>query len=102
MIIGIPKEIKNREFRVGLLPKHIRELAQQGHTMLVEKNAGHGVGMSDEEYAQAGATICNVSEIFEQAEMIVKVKEPQANEIEKLRPEQILFTYLHVKNINTS
>ena len=96
MIIGIPKEIKNREFRVGLLPKHIKELVQQGHQMLVEKSAGHGVGVSDEEYVHAGATICNVSEVFEQAEMIVKVKEPQANEIEKLRPEQILFTYLHL------
>jgi alanine dehydrogenase len=96
MIIGIPKEIKNQEYRVGLMPSQVQALVQQGHQLLVESNAGCGVGISDNEYVMAGATINNAAMIFDQAELIIKVKEPQDKEIAMLKPEQILFTYLHL------
>ena len=96
MIIGIPKEIKNQEYRVGLLPSQVQTLVQQGHELLVESSAGCGVGISDNEYAMAGANIINAPMIFDRAELIIKVKEPQDKEIAKLKPEQILFTYLHL------
>ena len=96
MIIGIPKEIKNQEFRVGLMPSQVQTLVQQGHKLLVESNAGCGIGVSDNEYVKAGATINNAAMIFDKAELIIKVKEPQDKEIAMLKPEQILFTYLHL------
>ncbi len=97
MLIGIPKEIKNHEYRVGLTPSSVRELTAAGHRALVERNAGAGIGAADAEYEQAGATIVDsAQEVFARAEMIVKVKEPQALERARLRPGQVLFTYLHL------
>jgi alanine dehydrogenase len=97
MLLGVPKEIKDNEFRVGMTPAAVYELTHHGHPVLVEQGAGLGSGLSDEEYRQAGATIIdNPDAIFARAEMIVKVKEPQANERKMLRPGQILFTYLHL------
>lgn len=97
MIIGVPKEIKNHEYRVGLTTSSVRELVFHGHSLLVEKNAGIGVGISDADYIKAGAHIISTAEeVFAKAEMIVKVKEPQPNECKMLRPGQILFTYLHL------
>lgn len=97
MLIGVPKEIKTGENRVGLVPSSVRELVLHGHKVLVERNAGLGIGSNDDVYRAAGAEIIdNAAEIFKKADMIVKVKEPQANECEMLRPGQILFTYLHL------
>jgi alanine dehydrogenase len=97
MLIGVPKEIKVREYRVGLTPTSVRELVALGHQVLVEKDAGAGIGMDDGDYERAGGQIIpSASEIFARAEMIVKVKEPQAVERKMLRPEQVLFTYLHL------
>jgi alanine dehydrogenase len=97
MFIGVPKEIKNHEYRVGMTPASVRELVHSGHSVLVEALAGSGIGSSDDDYAAAGAEIIGTAcEIFARAEMIVKVKEPQAAEIAMLRPEQLLFTYLHL------
>lgn len=97
MIIGVPKEIKNNEFRVGLTPGGVSEFVGHGHTVLVECGAGAGSSFPDSEYEAAGGQVVRgAEELFARAEMIVKVKEPQAVEIERLRPEQILFTYLHL------
>ncbi len=97
MIIGVPKEIKNHEYRVGLTPTSVRELAKHGHRIVVETDAGIGIRRTDEEYRKAGASIAgSAKEIFEQAEMVVKVKEPQAAERAMLREGQILYTYLHL------
>ncbi len=97
MLVGVPKEIKDNEFRVGLTPSSVAELAHHGHQILVEKSAGIGSGLSDNEYVQAGATLVdNASEIFARAEMIVKVKEPLVAERKMLRRGQLLFTYLHL------
>ncbi len=97
MLIGVPKEIKNHEYRVGMVPASVQELTSRGHSVIVETLAGSGVGFSDDDYREAGASIAaSADEIFAQAEMIVKVKEPQAVERKKLRPSQILFTYLHL------
>lgn len=97
MRIGVPKEIKTKEFRVGLVPGSVAELVKDGHEVYVETNAGSGIGITDQDYQQAGATIfSNATDIFDAAEMIVKVKEPQWEEIDKLKPNQILFTYLHL------
>ncbi len=97
MIIGVPKEIKNNECRVGLTPSLVSSLARQGHQVLVQKNAGTQIGFEDSHYQEAGAQLCDSAEmIFAQAEMIVKVKEPQPQECSMLREEQILFTYLHL------
>jgi alanine dehydrogenase len=96
MIVGVPKEIKNQEYRVGLTPSQVSTLVSQGHELIVETNAGIGVGMTDHDYVLAGAKISNAPSLFERADLIVKVKEPQANEIAMLKPEQILFTYLHL------
>ncbi len=97
MIIGVPKEIKNHEYRVGLTPSSVRELTAHGHRVLVETQAGIGIKRSDTEYRNAGAEIASTAqEIFEQAEMIIKVKEPQAVERAMLREGQILYTYLHL------
>lgn len=97
MLIGVPKEIKNQEYRVGLTPSSVRELIAHGHTVMVQSTAGNGIGVSDDDYKAIGATIvATPAEIFAKAEMIVKVKEPQANECAMLREGQILFTYLHL------
>lgn len=97
MLIGVPKEIKNHEYRVGMTPASVRELNYSGHLVMVETLAGNGIGSSDEDYIAAGAEIVNsASEIYARAEMIVKVKEPQAAERAMLRPQQLLFTYLHL------
>ena len=97
MLIGVPKEIKNHEYRVGLTPSSVRELTTQGHAVLVEHDAGSGIGAADAVYARAGATIAaSAADVFARADMIVKVKEPQANERAMLRKGQILFTYLHL------
>ncbi len=97
MLVGLPKEIKNHEYRVGLTPASVRELKTHGHRVLVETGAGDGIGMDDEAYRKAGAEITgSAAEVFSTAELIVKVKEPQAEECRMLRPGQILFTYLHL------
>jgi alanine dehydrogenase len=97
MIVGVPKEIKNNEYRVGMTPGGVREFVHHGHTVLVERSAGEGSSFTDEAYAAAGAELVDsAQEVFARAEMIVKVKEPQPVEIEMLRPGQILFTYLHL------
>jgi alanine dehydrogenase len=97
MLIGLPKEIKNHEYRVGLTPASVRELTHHGHQVLVQTAAGSGIGMSDEQYRAAGATMADdAASIFAKAEMIVKVKEPQPGECAMLRPGQILYTYLHL------
>jgi alanine dehydrogenase len=97
MLIGVPKEIKNHEYRVGLTPAGTRELVTHGHEVMVQKNAGAAIGLSDEMYRSAGASIIDSAEdIFARAEMIIKVKEPQPNECKMLRPNQTLFTYLHL------
>jgi alanine dehydrogenase len=97
MIVGVPKEIKNNEFRVGMTPGGVREFVHHGHTVLVERSAGEGSSFTDEAYAAAGAELVDTAqEVFARADMIVKVKEPQPVEIEMLRPGQILFTYLHL------
>jgi alanine dehydrogenase len=97
MRIGVPKEIKNNEYRVGLTPAGARELAGHGHEVMIETMAGHGIGLDDEHYEAAGARIVpTAAEIFERAEMIVKVKEPQPVECRMLREGQTLFTYLHL------
>jgi alanine dehydrogenase len=97
MKIGIPKEIKNNEYRVGMTPAGVRELCAHGHEVIVEHQAGMGIGKSDEDYQRAGARIVNdPATVFGEAEMIVKVKEPQAEECRRLRSGQVLFTYLHL------
>jgi alanine dehydrogenase len=92
MIVGVPKEIKNNEYRVGLLPVHCEMLGQAGHTVLVEQHAGEGSGAADAEYRAAGARL--VRDPW-RAELIVKVKEPQPAEMHHLRPGQVVFTYFH-------
>ncbi len=97
MLLGVPKEIKNNEFRVGMTPASVREAIVHGHSAIVESNAGAGIGSTDDDYRNAGAAVAGTAEeIFAKAEMIVKVKEPQPNERKMLRPGQILFTYLHL------
>lgn len=97
MLIGIPKEVKNHEYRVGLTPLSVKEIVHDGQGALVQTGAGAGMGATDDEYRAAGAEICDSgAECFARADMIVKVKEPQAEERRWLRDEQILFTYLHL------
>ena len=97
MLIGVPKEIKNHEYRIGLTPGGVRELVVNGHEVIVENNGGAAIGFSNEEYMAAGAKIIDTAEdIFATADMIIKVKEPQPNECKMLREGQILFTYLHL------
>ncbi len=97
MFIGVPKEIKTHEYRVGLVPASVRELVHHGHRVLVETGAGAGIGFDDDAYRAAGAEIApDAAAVFADAEMIVKVKEPQPQECKMLRPGQILFTYLHL------
>ena len=97
MLIGVPKEIKAQEFRVGMTPAGVRELAGNGHQVLVQRSAGEGIGLTDALYAAAGATIVDSAEqVFAETDLVVKVKEPQAQECRWLRPGQTLFTYLHL------
>jgi alanine dehydrogenase len=97
MRVGVPREIKTLEFRVGLVPASVRELVHHGHQVFVETGAGGGIGFSDDDYRRAGATVLGTAkEVFEKAEMIVKVKEPQPAECKMLREGQTLFTYLHL------
>ena len=97
MLVGVPKEIKNHEYRVGLTPAAVKELTDNGHQVVVETNAGAGIGFFNADYEAVGASILgSAEEVFQQAEMIVKVKEPQAIERARLRPDQVLFTYLHL------
>src|SRR5512142_782836 len=97
MIVGVPKEIKEREYRVAVVPSGVEVLVKHGHVVLVEQGAGVGSGIADDEYEAAGARVVRGAEaVFGEAEMIVKVKEPQPGEYALLRPRQILFTYLHL------
>ena len=97
MLIGVPKEIKNHEYRVGLTPGGVRELVEHGHQVLIQSTAGEAIGFSDDLYLAAGARIADDAEaVFAEAQMIVKVKEPQPVECKMLRAGQILFTYLHL------
>src|SRR5437667_8682344 len=97
MIIGVPKEIKDHETRVGLAPSGVTALREAGHEVFVESLAGEGSSLTDREYMQAGAHILNsAAEVWQQAELVVKVKEPQPAEFQYFRPGLILFTYLHL------
>ena len=97
MRIGVPKEIKNNEYRVGMTPPAVRELTSRGHEVFVETMAGEGIGLHDELYTRVGGKIVSsAEEVFGAADMIVKVKEPQPVEIKRLKPGQVLFTYLHL------
>ncbi|PWT87014.1 MAG: alanine dehydrogenase, partial [Acidobacteria bacterium] len=97
MIIGVPKEIKEQEQRVALLPSAANQLIRHGHSVVVQKNAGIGSGYPDEDYVKAGAEIVDqAKDVFARADMIVKVKEPLESEFSLLRKGQILFTYLHL------
>jgi alanine dehydrogenase len=96
VLIGVPKETKDREFRVGLVPEGVRALSAAGHQILVEQAAGLGSGFPDEEYAAAGARTVDVDEVWSTPDLVVKVKEPSADEIPRLRAGQALFTYLHL------
>ena len=97
MLIGLPQEIKNHEYRVGLTPSSVRDLCANGHSALVQTGAGAAIGLTDAQYQAAGAQIApDAASVFAQADMVVKVKEPQAQECAMLRPGQILYTYLHL------
>lgn len=96
MNIGVPKEIKDNENRVGLVPAGVKALADLGHKVLIQDGAGEGSGIADQEYIAAGGTIASCEQVWAQAEMIIKVKEPIPEEYPRLRENQILFTYLHL------
>jgi alanine dehydrogenase len=97
VLVGVPKEIKDNEYRVGLIPATARELVGRGHRVIVERGAGIGAGLTDADYEAAGAELLpSADQVFERAELIVKVKEPLKQERKKLKREQILFTYLHL------
>jgi len=97
MLIGVPKEIKVHEYRVGMTPSSVREAVVHGHAVIVETRAGAGIGASDDDYRSAGAQVADTAaEVFARADLIVKVKEPQAAERKMLRANQVLFTYLHL------
>jgi alanine dehydrogenase len=95
MRIGVPRERKDKEFRVGMVPEGVRQLRQAGHEILVERGAGEGSGLDDEAFARAGAQVVQVADVWS-ADLVVKVKEPQPDEFQRLRPQQVLFTYLHL------
>jgi len=99
MIIGVPEELKDNEFRVSIAPPGINELVESGHKVLVQSLAGKGSGYSDKEYTNSGAIIINsIEEIYKQSEMIVKVKEPLEKEYSLIKEDQIIFTYLHLSS----
>lgn len=95
MVIGVPKEVKKDEHRVAMTPAGVHRLAQDGHKVIVEQSAGVGTGLSDDEYAAAGATLGDVSQVWAQSDLIVKVKEPLSEEFPRIRPGQALFTFFH-------
>ena len=93
MRVGVPREIKTLEYRVGMVPAGVRELVHDGHQVIVEASAGAGIGMTDADYVAAGAkVVATAKEVFDRADLIVKVKEPQLSECGMLRPDQALFT----------
>jgi len=97
MLIGVPKELKNNEYRVGLVPGSVRELIAHGHQVIIQRAAGIGIGFDDGAFEQAGARLVDTAaEVFQSADMIIKVKEPQPEECRMLREDQVLFTYLHL------
>src|ERR1700749_3841152 len=97
MRVGVPKEIKNNEYRVGMTPPAVRELTSRGHEVFVETNAGSGIGLDEHAATRVGAKIrANAQPVCGKADMIVKVKQPQPVEIKRLRKNQVLFTYLHL------
>ena len=96
MRIGVPRETKDNEYRVGLTPDGARQIVARGHEVLVERNAGQGSGFSDELYAQAGGKLVGVEEAWSAPDLVVKVKEPNPQEVERLRAGQTLFAYLHL------
>ena len=97
MIIGVPKEIKLQEHRIGLTPESVKALTHKKHEVLVQENGGFEAGFTNEHYLTAGAKIIKTSEeIFNKSELIVKVKEPQMNEVKMIREDQIIYTYLHL------
>ena len=97
MLVGVPKEIKNNEHRIGLTPAGVSELVSAGHGVIIQSGGGNGIGLDDEKYRRAGAEIVATAEsVFSRSEMVVKVKEPQPSECKMLRPGQLLFTYLHL------
>ena len=97
MLVGIPKEVKNNEFRVSTTPAGVHALVAAGHTVFVEKNAGLGSAFTDDQYIKAGGTILDTADdVWAKSEMIIKVKEPIAEEYHRMRRGQILFTYLHL------
>ncbi|WP_246432337.1 alanine dehydrogenase [Xanthomonas theicola] len=97
MLVGVPKEIKNHEYRIGLTPAGVRELVLHGHQVLVQRDGGQAIGLTDADYERAGARLADdAASVFAQADMIVKVKEPQQQECALLRPGQLLFAYLHL------
>ena len=97
MQLGVPKGIKAQEFRVGMTPAGVRELVRADHSVLIESGAGDAIGLTDDLYRAAGASVVETAEqVFAESDMVVKVKEPQPHECRQLRPEQLLFTYLHL------
>ena len=96
MRLGVPRETRDQEFRVGMVPDGVRALVSQGHEVLVERGAGQGSGLPDEAYARAGARLVGVEEAWSSPDLIVKVKDPAADEVRRMRPGQALFTYLHL------
>ena len=97
MLIGVPKEIKNHEYRIGLTPASVEELVNHGHQVMIQHDGGKAIGFDDAQYKASGAEIVySAEEIFDNADMIIKVKEPQPNECAMLKPDQLLFTYLHL------
>ena len=97
MIVGVPKEIKLQEHRIGLTPESVKVLVERNHEVLIENNGGLEAGFTNQDYLKAGAKIINTpEEIFKIAELIVKVKEPQLNEVKMIREGQIIYTYLHL------
>ena len=102
MLIGVPKEIKPQENRVGLSADSVKTLVSEGNRVIVETGAGIGSGFTDADYTAAGASICKAAkEIFDISELIIKVKEPQKQEVELLKKNQLLFTYLHLAAMST-
>ncbi len=95
MVVGVPREVKADEYRVALTPAGVMTLSQRGHKVVVETGAGEGTHIADSEYLEAGAEIASVAEVWMQADLIVKVKEPQAQEFPHIKPDQLLFTYFH-------
>ncbi|HUB94396.1 MAG TPA: alanine dehydrogenase, partial [Stellaceae bacterium] len=97
MLLGVPKEVKTHEYRVGLVPGSVRELTHRGHRVVIERGAGAGIGFDDAAYEAAGGhVLASAAEVFDTAELIIKVKEPQPQEIARLKAGQVLFTYLHL------